>query len=72
MPRYPHTPVPKMYVGSQGWVCTCDVPKYRKHTDPPQCLTEEDVELWRAHYPEATCGDKVAKVLVWLAKEFRR
>ena len=70
MRRYPHAAVPKTYPGSQGWTCQCDVPKYRKHRDPPQCVSQEAVDLWRAHYPEATVGDKGAKALVYLAKEF--
>ena len=70
MRRYPHAAVPKTYPGSQGWTCQCDVPKYRKHKDPPQCVPLVEVDLWRAHYPEATVGDKGAKVLVYLAKEF--
>ena len=68
--RYPHSPVPKTYPGSQGWRCECPLPKYKRHVDPPQCVSQEDVDLWRAHYPEATVGDKGARVLVWLAKEF--
>lgn len=40
MPRYPHTPVAKVYPGSQGWTCQCDVPKYKKHRDPWACRNE--------------------------------
>ena len=64
--RYTAEPVPKTYPGSQGWACACDVPKYRKHKDPPQCVPQAEVDLWRARFPEAVCSDKAAKVLVWL------
>lgn len=68
--RYTAEPVPKIYPGSRGWICQCPVPKYKKHRDPPQCVSQENVDLWRAHYPEAICPDKAARVLIYLATEF--
>jgi hypothetical protein len=72
MTRYPHTPVPKTYPGSQGWACRCEVPKYKRHVDPPQCVPPAEVDLWRAHYPEAVCSDRIVRTLIYLAKEFHR
>ncbi len=69
--RYTAEPVPKIYPGSSGWACICkDVKPYRRHIEPFQCVTSDDLDLWRAHYPDATCGDKAARVLIYLAKEF--
>ena len=72
MTRYPHAAVPKTYPGSQGWRCECNVPTYKKHVDPPHCLSQDDVDLWRAHYPEAVCSDRVVRTLIYLAREFKK
>ena len=70
--RYTAEPVPKRYRGSQGWRCACAIPKYKRHADPPQCVSPEEINLWRAHDPERTTGEKAARVLIWLATEFSR
>ena len=70
--RYPHTAVAKDG-GGKAWRCRCpEMKPYRRHTEPSQCLKPEDVEVWRAHYPEATCSDRIARTLIYLAKEFGR
>jgi len=69
--QYSHTPVPKVYPGSSPWTCRCPVRKSRRHKDPPDCLGMSEVERWRERHL-ATCSEKTARVLTWLAKEFVR
>ena len=71
MTRYLHEPVARKYPGSQGWRCECaDVKPYKRHSEPYQCINQEDVDLWRAHYPDAVCSDRVVRTLIYLSKEF--
>ena len=55
------------------WVCACPgLAKRKRHADPRQCLTREEVTAWRRAHPDATCGDSAARALLWLEREFGR
>ena len=55
------------------WTCACNVPRYKRHTEPYQCVSAQDVAAWRAAHPSSGIVNDVAvRCLVWLAREFRR
>jgi len=59
-----------------AWACRCTRPDGRpllrkyQHIEPAQCLNPENVAAWRAAHPEATCGERTARALTWLAQTF--
>jgi len=82
LPRssHPYTAVPvAMKPPGQrepAWSCRCARPDGRpllrkyQHTEPAQCLSADDVAAWRGAHPEATCGERAARALCWLSREF--
>jgi hypothetical protein len=52
------------------WRCRCNVPSYRRHLEPWQCVTVHQVELWRARHPGSTCSERTARALCWLENSF--
>ena len=72
----PYTARPALLRGPgeriHGWVCSC--PQFRRdaqrHQDPWLCLSAADLRAWKRRHPEATCGERVARPLVWLERTF--
>lgn len=49
--------------------CQCDLPRYRRHTDPWDCIPQHEIDMWRAY---SGCSQASARHLYWLYKNFRR
>jgi hypothetical protein len=50
-----------------AWRCECDLKRYRKHTEPWQCVPQAEIDAWRAI---SGCGPQTARQMYWLEKTF--
>jgi len=81
LPRstHPYTAVPVERRHAQAWACACLRPDGRRllrnhrHIEPSECFAAqhpEAVAAWRVAHPEATCSERSARSLAWLAQTF--
>ncbi len=68
----PYTAIPVLHrlPGERvpAWTCACRVK--RPHTEAQHCLAPSVVTAWQTRHPEATCSEKTARALAWMAQEF--
>lgn len=68
---YPYTGEPTMHViKASGWVCACELPRYRKHQEPQECIPAEALASWRRAHEDVTTSDRTARCLMWMEMHF--
>ncbi len=67
---FPHVAMKPSGQRLEPWCCRCGRPRYKRHTEPHQCLTDADLLPWYAAHPEYTGQN--ARRLAYLEYEFDR